>query len=182
MKHQYSRLARIEEKKNIRSAIIFGGLTIAFILFLIFFGLPLVARFASFVSDSKRGKTTNTNDSSIPISAPNIITPTEFTNQSGIVIKGSAQPASIVSVFINDNEEKTTADSDGNFSVNATLQKGQNQIYATAKTSAGVVSDKSRAFTVTFDNEPPKLDISAPADGANFYGNGQKKLAPSAGA
>src|SRR5258708_9304311 len=177
MKQQYSRLARVEEKKNIRSAIIFGGLTVLFILFLIFFGLPLVARFASFVSDSKRGKNSSTNSNQgLPIYAPNIITPVEFTNQSGIVIKGSAQPNSVVSIFVNDNEQKTTADSDGNFSINTSLQKGQNQIYAKAKNSAGVVSDKSQTYTVTFDNEPPKLDISSPSDGANFYGEGQKKI------
>src|SRR6185369_7699483 len=104
-----------EEKKNIRSALIFGGLTVLFIIFLIFFGLPLVAKFASFVSDTKRGKTTNVNDSGIPISAPNIITPQEFTNQTGIVIKGSAEPGSKVSIFVNDSPQNTLADSDGSF-------------------------------------------------------------------
>lgn len=177
MKQQYSRLARVEEERNIKAAFIFGGLTIAFILFLIFFGIPLVARFASYIGDVKRGKTKDTStNQNIPISAPNLNTPVEFTNQTGIVIKGSAQPNSKVTIHTNDKEVDTTADNDGGFSVNITLQKGPNQIYATATNKEGATSDKSQTFTVIFDNEPPKLDISSPSDGTNFFTDKQKKI------
>lgn len=177
MKQQYSRLARVEEKKNIRSTIIFGGLTIAFILFLIFFGIPLVARFASYVGDLKRGNTKQpTTNSNTPISAPTINTPVEFTNQTGIVIKGSAEANSKVTINVNGTTTDTTSDGSGVFSVNVSLQKGQNQIFATATNSNGTVSDKSQTYTITFSNQPPKLDISSPGDNANFYTDKQRKI------
>ncbi|MGB6881971.1 MAG: hypothetical protein WBD86_01580, partial [Microgenomates group bacterium] len=54
MRRRYSRLARTEERKNIKRAALFGLLTLISILVFIFLGLPAVAKFAAFLTDLRK--------------------------------------------------------------------------------------------------------------------------------
>jgi len=57
MKKNYSRRIAVEERKNKKKALTFLLLSFATILFLFFFGIPLVAKFASFVTDLTKKNT-----------------------------------------------------------------------------------------------------------------------------
>ncbi len=174
MTAQYSRLQKVEEKRNIRSAIIFGGLTILVIAFFLFFGIPLVARVASFFSGIKNTPTVDTNNLPVP-PPPSFSTLPEFTNQQKLHVEGTAQPASTVTIYFNDTPTDVKAGDTGKFTSDFSLIKGNNTLYAKAKNKAGQ-SEASDKFTIVYDTQPPKLDISSPHDGDTFFGDKQKQL------
>lgn len=172
---RYSRLAKVEEKRNVRSAVIFGGLTILIILLTFLYGVPVVARFSSLLSGIKGGSQIVDTSNLPPPPPPQISTPPQFTNQQNLHIDGTTQPDAGVNIFFNDQTNQVTADSDGKFSGNFSLIKGTNTIYATAKNKGGT-SEPSTKSTIVYDTEPPKLEINSPKDGDNFYGDKQKQL------
>ncbi len=172
---QYSRLAKVEEKRNVRSAIVFGGLTILILILAMFYGVPLVARFATLLSNLKGSKDAVDITNLPPPPPPNISTPPEFTNQQNLHIEGTAQPGATVDIFFNSQTKEIIIGSDGKFSGDYSLIKGANTLYAIAKNRAGT-SASSKKFTITYDTEPPKLDVTQPKNGDNFYGDKQKQL------
>lgn len=172
---QYSRLAKVEEKRNLRSAVIFGGLTILTLILAVFYGVPMVARFATLLSNLKGSKETIDTTNLPPPPPPIISTPPEFTNQQSLHVDGTAQSGSTVDIYFNNQTKEIIIGSDGKFSGDYTLVKGANTLYAIAKNRAGT-SESSKKFTITYDTEPPKLEITQPKNGDNFYGDKQKQL------
>ncbi|HEX6977511.1 MAG TPA: Ig-like domain-containing protein [Patescibacteria group bacterium] len=164
----------MEEKRNVRSAIIFGGLTLLIIIFFLFFGIPLVARVASFFSGMKGGTTVDTTNLPVP-PPPDFSTLPEFTKDQKLHVEGSAQPGSTVLLYFNDQPTEVKADDSGKFKNDFSLVKGNNTLYAKAKNKAGV-GEASDKFTIVYDTEAPKLDISSPHDGDSFFGDKQKQL------
>ena len=133
---RYSRLARTEEKKNIKRAILFGVLTIGIILAFLFFGLPIVARFAGFLADlRKSGSPIEISDTTPP--APPILERfAEYTKDQQLKISGKTEPGATVTLFFNTNDEEIIANKDGEFNYTFKLRKGENTISAKAKDSA----------------------------------------------
>ncbi len=172
---QYSRLAKVEEKRNVRSAIIFGGLTVLILILALLYGVPLVARFAGLLSNLKGSKEIIDTTNLPPPPPPTISTLPEFTNQQSLHIEGNAQPGATVNIFFNGENKEIIIGSDGKFSGDYTLVKGSNTLYAIAKNKAGT-SASSKKFTIVYDTEPPKLEVTQPKNGDSFYGDKQKQL------
>ncbi|MGD0523045.1 MAG: Ig-like domain-containing protein [Candidatus Microgenomates bacterium] len=176
MAYRYSRLTSIEEKKNTRRAIIFIVITLAVIAGLFFYGISLSANIATFFSGLKSGNVTTQVKDTTPPGPANIVNLPQATNQQNLQISGTCEPGATVMLSLNDNITSTTADNNGNFVFTVSLNKGDNKIFATVKDQAGNVSQPTDTYTVTFDNEVPKLDISSPQDGASFYGTKQQTV------
>jgi len=174
---RYSRLASVEEKRNMRRAFIFTILTILAILGVLFYGLPSVARFAAFLSDLRKSSLPVDRNDTTPPAPPRLDRLPEATKEPEIEISGVTEEGATVILTLNGKDEEVVADADGKFRFSYSLRKGENQILAKAKDRTGNESQPTAGITVLFDNEAPKLDISAPADGSQFYGDGQRQLA-----
>lgn len=173
---RYSRLARSEERKNIKRAIIFGALTIGIVIIFIFFGLPIVARFAGFLTDlRKSGSPIEISDNTPP--APPILERfAEYTKDQQLKISGKTEPGATVTLFLNTNDEEIIANKDGEFNYTFKLRKGENTISVKAKDSAGNESQESKVYEVVFDNESPDLEITSPEEGKEYYGSKERQI------
>ncbi len=176
MSRQYSRLAKIQEKKTFRSALVFGILTIIFGLFMVFFGIQIVSRFASFVINIKGSTTVVDNEDNIPPGPPFLKTLPEATSNQDIQIEGSSEPGAKVTIVLNNSKKEVIADVSGQFSVKMSLDKGINTIYSFAVDTSGNNSVETKKYEVTFDNEKPNLEITKPKDGESFSGKSTQKL------
>ena len=160
-----------------RRAFIFTILTILAILGVLFYGLPSVARFAAFLSDLRKSSLPVDRNDTTPPAPPRLDRLPEATKEPEIEISGVTEEGATVILTLNGKDEEVVADADGKFRFSYSLRKGENQISAKAKDRTGNESQPTAGITVLFDNEAPKLDISAPADGSQFYGDGQRQLA-----
>ena len=160
-----------------RRAFLFTILTILAILGVLFYGLPSVARFAAFLSDLRKSSLPVDRNDTTPPAPPRLDRLPEATKEPEIEISGVTEEGATVILTLNGKDEEVVADADGKFRFSYSLRKGENQILAKAKDRTGNESQPTAGITVLFDNEAPKLDISAPADGSQFYGDGQRQLA-----
>ncbi|HSX48705.1 MAG TPA: hypothetical protein VLE44_00420 [Candidatus Saccharimonadales bacterium] len=174
MREYRSRLAEVEEKKSVRSALTFGGLTLLIIILGVIFGIPLFAKFINLFS--KNSTTSQINGNTTILLAPTLSQLPEFTNQQSIVVKGSAKVGSTVKIFFGDSSDQVSTDDSGNFATNVGLKKGKNTIYAKVIDGSGNESPDSVHYTVTFTNDPPKLTVTTPSDNQSFFGDKQKTL------
>lgn len=172
----YSRLASVEEKKNVRSALGYILLTIVGVLLLFFVGIPALGKFAAFVSDiGKSNKTITTNDHTPP-APPHFNTFNDFTNQQNVSVTGTTEAGATIKLTFNGNEQDALADKDGNFSFNLALDNGDNNFSAVAVDTAGNISQKSKDYKITYDNKPPDLTVDSPSDSAQFFGSAQRQV------
>lgn len=169
----YSRLKRVQEYQNKKTAMVFGGLTLFIIIFGFFFGIPLISKFVGLFSNSPK---VQNEASTSPLLAPSLETPPQFTNHQSLIIKGSTTPNNPVKVFVNNNEVDATSDSDGNFTANLDLDKGDNTIFAVSTDKKGNTGTDSTHYTVNFDDEPPNLTLNSPTDGQGFFGDNHKSV------
>lgn len=175
MRKNYSRLARVEEGKNIRMAYVFGISTILIIVLLVVFGLPILSKVSGYFFDMKKSTVSAVKDTTPP-GPPFLKSPVEATNNSNLKIEGSSEPQATIEIFVNDEKTEITADNNGDFSTDVTLTKGNNVIHAKAKDAAGNESVDSNQYTVYFSKDKPKLEVTKPSPGDNYYGDKQKQL------
>nr|WP_249365586.1 S8 family peptidase [Cytobacillus citreus] len=98
---------------------------------------------------------------------PVITTPKDaaYTNQSTITVEGKATPTTQVHLFNKGEEVATTpARKDGTFTVDVTLQNGENVLTATSSTVRGSTYP-SEPVKIILDQEKPELTIIKPAEG-----------------
>lgn len=177
-KRRYSRLAKREQKKNLKSAGIYLGLTILLIVFALYFGLPSIVKVSAFLTDLR--------DSSLPVeitdttppAPPSLDLEDEFAQKSVITVRGRSEAGVKIFLYLNDKlEAELVTDVDGGFATNLPILAGENTLYAVAEDEAGNKSSESRIYTITYDKKAPKLVISEPANGASFNGSGQRDIA-----
>lgn len=176
MKIQYSRRVAIEEKNNQKRAIIFVALSILTIIILFFFGIPLIAKFVSFISDFTNKNTPITLNDNTPPAPPRFDNLPDATNKEIFEVTGTTEEGVTVYVFLNSSEKEIIADSYGEFATSLDLTKGENIIYAISKDQSGNKSAESEKYVILFDNENPEILINSPSNGDNFYGSGQKEI------
>lgn len=175
-KMAYSRLQSVEEKRNVRKAVYFVLLTIGAIVILFFYGIPILGKFAGFVSDlGKSGKAISINDKTPP-APPRFDFLNNFTNQENLNITGNTEAGATVNLTFNGASEDTLADKDGRFQFSVKLLNGENTYSAMATDAAGNVSQKTQTYALTFDNKPPELTIASPNDGSQFFGSNQRQV------
>jgi hypothetical protein len=166
----------IEEKKNIRNAFFFLGLTVLAGVFVLFIGVPILARFTAFISDFRKAGAPITQNDTTPPAPPRFDSQPDATNQKSIKLSGSSEEGSTVKLSLNGNDEEVVSGSDGTFSFDFKLLGGENKYSATAVDTAGNVSQETKVFTIVFDNKEPELSVSSPSDGAQFFGSRQRQI------
>lgn len=173
---RYSRLASVEERKNIRKAYYYIFLTIVTIVLLIFFGLPTLVKFAGFIGDvAKSDKPVEINDTTPP-APPQFDQVPEFTNSESLKIEGTSEDGAVIVIRSNNHSDEVIANSDGRFSFIFNLNDGENAIDAKAVDSSNNESVQSKTYKIVFDNKDPLLEVSSPKDGETFFGSGQRQL------
>lgn len=176
MRRRYSRLARSEEKRNIRKAFFWIALTILALVGFLFYGFPTVARLSTFLSELRKGSEPVDINDKTPPAPPRIDTPPEVTNELTVKITGSTEEGATVFIFTNGKEEEILANKEGQFSYTFKLRKGANTFSAKVKDAAGNESTETETITITYDNEPPILTILSPADGQEFFGSRERQI------
>ena len=175
MRRNYSRLASVEERKNVRSASIFIGLTIAAVAFIYFVGIPASGKFAAFISDLKKSTSPISKGDKTPPAPPRFNTYPLFTNQESLSLTGNTEPGATVKLSFNGAEQEMLADKDGGFTFTLKLIGNDNKFAAVTVDSAGNISQRTEEFKVVFDNKPPDLTVNSPQDGTQFFGANQRQ-------
>ena len=172
----YSRLRTTEEKRNLRTAVVLGIVTILLIGGIFIFGLPTVAKFAAILTDlRKSGEPVEVNDTTPP-APPRLDALPEATNKTQIEVSGESEPGATVILSFNKTVEEAIADNEGSFRFTFDLEDGQNSLTVSAKDSSGNESQKTEEISITFDNENPSLNVNAPSEGASFFGAKQRQV------
>jgi len=172
----YSRLTKFEDKRNIRRAVIFGVLTILSIILFFFYGLPLVAKFAGFLSDLRKSNSPVEIEDKTPPAPPRFESQPEATNRKKVDLVGITEPGATVFLTLNGEEEELIANSEGQFNQTFNLDNGENSFFALVRDEAGNESQKTETIKIIFDDTEPTLEISSPQEGASFFGSKQRQI------
>jgi len=166
----------IEEKKNTRKAILFILGSVAIILVLAFYGVPVITKITSFIMDFRKPISVSGDINAAPPAPPTFDNLPEAINKTPLEIFGSVVPGNTVMINFNGGESEIATKDNGSFSLKLDLVKGSNSIFAFAKGPTGILSQKSVVYTIVFDNESPKIEIASPKDGVKFYGPKQQTV------
>ncbi len=155
-----------EEEKIKRRAIIFGLLTLALIISIFIWGIPLFIRLVGSLTELKSEQEQNLTQDVIPPPVPRLSFLPEATNSAVLTITGFTEPRAEVVIEFNQKQITTQADEEGKFILEKlNLDPGENQVRALAIDAAGNKSEYSKPLKVVYDQEPPKLEILSPQDG-----------------
>ena len=171
-----SRLSTVEERKNMSSAYKYLLFSVFFIIFFIFFGIPVLTKITGLIGDLKKSDLPVEINDNTPPAPPQINPLPEATNKNKLEIKGSAEEGATIRLFINNTEETVIADKNGAFSFSTILNKGENTISLLAKDASENESTSTPDYLVIYDDKEPELEISSPQDGQSFYGSLQRQI------
>ncbi|HWA51917.1 MAG TPA: hypothetical protein VG895_02615 [Patescibacteria group bacterium] len=173
MRTYKSRLSEVENKNAIKSTLIYGGLTLLIIVWLIAFGIPLFSKFLNIVNKPGSAPVVTSKQTVLP---PNLSSLPQFTNIKTATVSGTAMANATVKIFTNNSSTETQTDQNGNFSTYVNLTNGQNTIYAQTVDSNGNTSSNTSPVTITYTNQVPNLTISSPQNNQTFYGSTQQNI------
>lgn len=160
---------RQEEKKFTRKLI--TSLTIVAVsgIFVIFFGLPMLAKIVFFTSGPSQKQTQNSTDTSLllPPALDPIVT---ATNSARINVSGYSISDATITVVVNGEEStKIPTDKDGKFNTSEIiLKEGENKINAFV-IKKDQESSPSATYIVNYKKSSPKIEISSPPNGAKIH-------------
>ena len=163
---KFSLLSKKESKRSLRQAVFFSLLTIALVALVFIYGIPAIIKMAVFIGNIRSSSTPVESKDNIPPSPPIFKTIPEATNGAKINLYGFAESGSTVKIYLTGQQvNEVVTDNDGNFSLdNLALTLGKNEIMAVAVDNAGNKSGESEKLVVWYDNQPPELEITQPAD------------------
>lgn len=176
MRYRYSRQFATEENKNIRSAVTYVVLTIGALLLILFFGIPALGKFASFLHDLTSSNKPVESKDTTPPPPPTFENLPDVTKEINIEISGRTEPGAKVVLKVNDKDAEVIANSEGKFSYKWALWKGENKISGKSIDTSNNESQDSKTLSVIFDDKPPKLDIISPSNGSSFSGSGKRQV------
>lgn len=155
---------------------LFIVLTAVSVLLLVFIGIPIFGKLTVFLSDLRGGGKSISKSDTIPPGPPRFNYIPAFTNQQSLSVSGTAEIGATVKLTFNGNTQEFLADKDGNFMFSLQLSDKGNNFSAIAVDSSGNQSQKSKDYSIVFDNKPPTLNINSPADGSGFFGSNQRQV------
>ena len=164
--HITSRLARTEQKKVIRQTVLYIGIAILAIGLFVF---VIVPNFLKFIANRGANDASFNLTDEIPPQVPVLSAPPDATFSATLSLKGFAENDSQVVILVNGTEaSRVAAGTDGTFTAEAALTAGENTISAYSIDTNNNESNPSKTYAVTYDNEPPKLEVSEPVADQQF--------------
>ncbi|HYD35590.1 MAG TPA: Ig-like domain-containing protein [Vitreimonas sp.] len=161
-----SRLTKHEQKRMLRQTLLIAsGAVILFVVFLFVIVPGLIRFMTSFFGDTKQ----ITSDDTIPPQIPIISAPVPATSSATLAVSGYGEAGSELVVLVNEAEDsREKVRDDGSFNFIIDLTEGDNKLALYAVDAAGNESSTSKTYTVSFDPEPPKLEVSEPTNGQTY--------------
>lgn len=168
-----SRLARLEEKKNIRKAFLLMLGTVFLIILTILVGIPALIRMAAFLGDLRASSRPVDKTDIVPPAPPRMSLPYEATNSATQVIDGAAESGATIFLTLNGESLGTVVSrEDGTFIFSRVeLRQGDNSLMAVAVDQAGNKSRESAPISLYYSNKSPDLNIESPTDRQQISGN-----------
>lgn len=165
-----------EDKANTRQAVRLSIIAIALLIIFLIYGLPLLARFSTFIVNlGQKDEQVQISDTTPP-APPTFLDVPEFTNKSSLKITGKSEDGATIVLYKNGDQEEVLADKSGSFQFNFDLLKGKNTLSAVAVDKAGNQSQATKEVTITNDTESPTITIESPQNGDSFSGNFERQL------
>lgn len=160
-------MSRLENhyRKQIRQRVlIFSGIFVLCVILFFTIGLPLLLNGSISLSNLFTGKKDDTDQRNPVLQTIDIDPIPEAVNKAELSITGRAINFDSIQVYVNGSKvaEDTLSDT-GEFAEDVnSLHKGTNEIYVIAKAKGQ--EKRSDTFTVVYQSEKPKLEISEPQD------------------
>lgn len=176
MQYNYSRRIKVEEKKNIRKAYFLILLTIGVLILFFVYGIPLIAKFAAFLTELRGTSTKIELADTTPPPPPRFSPLDEFTNQDKVDISGQTEAGAVVKLSLNNKEDEVVTNNQGQFVYSFELTTGENTISAKAADQNGNESSNSQKITIFLDKEPPILTVNKPNDLDQFFGAKERQI------
>jgi len=165
-----SRLKRTENRRALRSTLLYIVLIVGTIYLLLNFGLPALSKITELITSSVKQDSVDGGLSGPPPPPPQIKTLPADTKERKLKVEGNTRPGYTINLFFNDEKNEILADARGEFTGVFELSIGKNTIRATATDNSGKESASTRTYDVNFDNEPPNIGIIAPENDKEFFG------------
>lgn len=128
-------------------------------------GIKLLINLSLFIANRNVDSTQTTQESTSFLTPPTINDLPDATNSATIKFSGSATSGNTLTLYVNKAKTKEIQITDNAFQAEATLDKGENQIYLTLEDKKNKQKKDSQIYTVTFISDKPKLDVTSPHDG-----------------
>ena len=161
---------------NKKKGLTYIGLSVVIILAAIFLGIPLMTKVASTLLNIKKVDSPIVTEDFTPPPPPVFENSEITTNQKEITLTGTTEPGALVMYTVNDDKNEVTADRDGKFTLSLLLSADETSVVAASVDNSGNESEKRGTVTIVFDNKAPKLTVTNPPDGKNFYGSNERQL------
>lgn len=172
----YSRKRIVEQKNNVKKAILFTFGSILVVVLLVVFGIPAVSNLLGVLTDIKQSNTPSQIDDTTPPITPRFDPIQKHTNKNELEITGRTEPGATVFLLFNDKNSEVLANSEGSFRSTANLTEGENTLYAYAKDTSGNQSDNSTTILILYDKTPPMIEILKPTNNSEFVGPKERQL------
>lgn len=177
-----SRHARVQDKRATRKGITLLVLSAILLIGMLFFGMPILSKFAGIVLDLKGSNQATIVEDKTPPAPPQFSpSPPITAKEASITVTVRAEAGSTLKIFHNDTQlVETIVDNTSKFERKITLFTGANFLWAVASDQAGNESTKSSIWEIVYDKTAPLIEITSPKDGEEFFGD--KKSVPVDGA
>lgn len=173
--NRYSRRRAVEERNSVRKAYWYILISIVLIFLMIFYGIPLLSRFALFTANLRGGTESINFGDTTPPAPPGFDEIPDFTNEESLEVTGRSEEGSVVTIYTNLDQKEILTDKEGKFTFVFELSEGENTFYAIAKDTSGNTSQETGEFIVVFDNTDPELKITGPGK-SSFFGQSERQI------
>src|SRR5579859_2035234 len=167
-----SRRSKKEQQKIIKQIAIFFLLACGLGALFVFVVIPGLVRLTSNSPINAPGV-----DNALPPQPPSLSAPALATSSANLPVSGFAEPGEHI-IILDNGQQTAQADTggDGSFQSSLTLTKGDNHLSVYAVDQKNRHSPNSSEYVVTYNDQPPKLDISEPQDKQAIQGKSNQNL------
>lgn len=169
-----SRLAKRQQKEILWQTVGIMVAAVGLVLLFIFAILPLVIRLFTNLSD---GVISLDNADTLPPQVPILSAPPRATKDSTYLLSGYGEPESQVIVVHNQTDQlETQVSVEGSFEISIPLLEGENSLAAYSVDDAGNESALTTTYSLSFDQQAPTIELSAPTEGQEFVSKSQQSI------
>lgn len=161
---------RAQERNSNKKLLTSFLILVSSLIFAVFVGLPILAKFAVFISVIKKSDIDNKENAAITLFAPILESLPSATNSAIIAIYGTSEKDRNIILYLNsEKNDETITNDEGKFNFRGiNLNEGNNKIEVKAKKDEQ--ESEYAVLEINFKKEPPKLEILEPNDGQKFLG------------